>query len=595
MLSRPQAPSRVRAQRQATLNNYPNPADNFAMGLPLGSLVSARRWLLPGPVILLLVAALVSAIAVPETGETFGFVTLFVGQVAAGATALHRSRRLEPRERRAWVLYGLAILLAAGGVLAFGVWSTIVGDPPAFGLLDIFFLSGYVVLLAALARLARIDSDGSHWVTTILDALVGGVALSALVWNGFLHDLFDGRMASVAETVIGLSYPVLDIAIVFGVMILVIRRSHYHFDVRLVFVAVAMSIQVLSDFVYFSRGVGRSFAEAQPVWPLLLLAALFLLLSAAVVDMVPSRREFPERGASVWALMWPYLLATALLATHVVRYRSVVIDRDDVVLLDALIVIGVIIFLRQVYEISRNRRRVEEQRSELVASVSHELRTPLTAIVGYLTLLDEAGDEFPEDAKREMISEATAEARHMSRLVSDLVMLAKGSSSSLPLQITEVLVSGVVTAALRSVEADGVRIEERMGGQARVRVDADRLQQALTNLLTNAVRYGGDHVIVRIDAEGSDLTVEVHDSGPGVPTRFESVIWQRFERGANRFNASTPGLGIGLAIVRAVARSHGGTAFYRQSELLGGACFSLNLPGSVVRTIAEPRQVQYSG
>lgn len=556
--------------------------------------MSARRWLIPGPIILLLLVALIITLGVPESGENLGPLALLAGQLTAGFLAIRRSSSLEPREQRIWRLYGLAILIAAMGVLAFGVWSIVVGDPPAFGALDVFFLAGYGLLVVALIRLARIDAGGSQWVITLLDALVGGVALSALVWTAFLHDLIDGRMASGAEMAIGISYPILDIAIVVGMMILVIRRSHYHFDLRLLAVALGMSTQVLSDFIYFSRGLGRTFAEAQPSWPILILAVTFLVLAASVVDIVPTRREYPERSAPIWAMIWPYLVASALLATHVVRYRSSVIDADDVILLDALILIGAIIFLRQVYAIHRNRQRVESQRSELVASVSHELRTPLTAIVGYLTLLNDAQDEFPEDARRDMIAEATGEARHMSRLVNDLVMLARGNSSSLPLQLSEVMVSDVVTAALRNVEAHGTRVNELMSRDARVLVDGDRLQQALTNLLSNAVRYGGEQVIVNASVEGGDLVLEVHDSGDGVPTKFESAIWQRFERGAHRLNAATPGLGIGLSIVRAVAESHGGIAYYRVSERLGGACFAMTIPGCVLDEPVEPRRVEYS-
>ena len=556
--------------------------------------MSARRWLIPGSVVVFMLVALVLSLAIPETGETFGFIALLVGQFTAGIVAFRRTAKLEPRERTVWRLFGTAVLLAGTGVFLFGLWSLLVGDPPAFGPLDSFFLAAYALFVIAIVRLTRIDAGGAHWLTTILDGLVGGIALVALVWTAFLHQLFEIRMASGVEAVIGLSYPIFDIAIVVGVMVMVIRRSNYHFDVRLLAIALGMSIQVLSDFIYFSSGVGRTFAEAQPSWPLLLLAAIFLLLAAAVADITPARREYPERSTPIWALMWPYLLAGVLLATHVVRYRSIVRDTDGVLLLDALILIGALIFLRQVFEIYKNRQRVEVQRSELVASVSHELRTPLTAIVGYLSLLDDSGEEFPPEARHEMVSEATAEARHMSRLVNDLVMLARGGSSSLPLQITEVRLSDIVSTSIRNVEASGTRIDERTEDDVTVRVDADRLQQALTNLVSNAVRYGGDHVVVHTHVDDRDLVVEVHDSGAGVPTRYESLIWQRFERGAHRLNAATPGLGIGLAIVRTVAESHGGTAHYRESERLGGACFALTIPGCVVGALIREREVSYS-
>lgn len=562
------------------------------MGLARESLLSTRRWLIPGPLIALVIVALILSVTLPGTGEIVGLVSLFVGYLAVAALAMRRSRRLEPRERQAWRYFAAATLLTALGVLAFGLWSALVGDLPAFGPLDVFFLVSYLMMLLAVIHMARIDSGGSNWVRTLLDALVGGIALTALVWAAFLHDLLEASIAPGWQTVIGLSYPVLDIAIVVGLIIMVIRRSHYHLDMRLVFLAAGMTAQVLSDFVYFNRGVGRTFAEARPAWSVLLVAMVFLLLAAVFVDVVPKRREFPEQGTPVWALLWPYLLVSALLAMHVVQYRSAVIDPTDVVLLDALLAIGVVVFFRQVLEIKRNRETVETQRSELVASVSHELRTPLTGIVGYLTLLTNAGDEFPEDARREMTREAEGEARHMSRLVNDLVMVARGTNSALPVEIEEVPISTIITAALRNVDAGETWIDEEVDGDILVRVDADRIQQALTNLLSNAVRYGGDRVIVSSSTDAADLVIEVHDNGPGVPTRFQSVIWQRFERGANRLNASAPGLGIGLAIVQAVAESHGGTTHYRPSERLGGSCFAMTIPGCASRRPAPSERLK---
>jgi two-component system sensor histidine kinase BaeS len=203
-------------------------------------------------------------------------------------------------------------------------------------------------------------------------------------------------------------------------------------------------------------------------------------------------------------------------------------------------------------------------------------------MVGFLTLLDDHPDEFPADARQEMIGEAADQARHMSRLVSDLLMLAKGDTSQLSLEIQEVRALSIVTSVLRNTELSDTRIDQELDAEVTVRVDPDRMKQALGNLLTNAIRYGGDHCLIVAKVEGRDLIFEIHDNGPGVPTRYESVIWHHFERGAHRLDATTPGLGIGLSIVQAVTESHGGRAEYRVSERLGGACFALTIPGCVV-------------
>ncbi len=98
--------------------------------------------------------------------------------------------------------------------------------------------------------------------------------------------------------------------------------------------------------------------------------------------------------------------------------------------------------------------------------------------------------------------------------------------------------------------------------------------------------------MLRIVSTGSDVVFEVHDNGQGVPRRHEVRIWDRFDRGPNRLNATIPGSGIGLAVVAAIAEAHGGSTAYRTSEFLGGACFSVLLPGRAAHEPAERRTSQ---
>lgn len=560
-----------------------------AAGLDSNSL---RRWAVAGPLIVALVAAAMVVFARPATGEVLGVLGIASGSLTAGVLIIRRSRRLDRREQTAWRFAAIGLFLVATGVLLTGVLTELGFVVPAFGPIDLFFLGGYTMFLVTLYRLARSDAEGRDWILTILDALVGAIALAVLVWTVFYNELVETLSRAPAwERVVAGIYPLLDVAAIIGLMILVIRRSHFRWDPRLVFLAVGLSIQVAADLTYLQRGLGQSFVEAEPLFGLFLLATAGYLTAAALVDRAPKKREFPDRDAPVFALVWPYMLAGVLLGTHVVRYHSTGQSGDEVLLLDALLVIGAVVFLRQIWIIHHHRVRVENQRSELIASVSHELRTPLTAMVGYLDLLDENSDEFPAEARQEMVAEAANQARHMARLVTDLVVLARGNHQGLPLEISEVSVASIITDALRGVDPAETRIDEDSDENARVKVDADRVRQALANLLTNAVRYGADRALLSGRVNGGDLVFEVHDNGKGVPTRHEAAVWQRFERGAHRLNAATPGMGIGLAIVRAVAEAHGGSAGYRRSEVLGGACFWLSIPecvvGAVVRTPAN--------
>jgi signal transduction histidine kinase len=542
--------------------------------------------------IALLLGGALAAWLLPEAAPYIGFFGLLVGLATVAVLFLRRSALLDRHERKAWRLIALAVALFWAGVLTVAGLTELGYPLPAFGPIDAFFLGGYVAMIMALYQLARVDSGGREWVLTLVDALVGGIALAALVWNAFFHDLMESLSgAPWWETTIAATYPVVDIMVVVGLLILVLRRSNYRFDLRLVFFALGGGIQVSADFLYLSSSVGVDFTAAEPAYPVNLLATVFLLVTAAMVDRVPKKREFPEAPTPIWAIMWPYLLAVGLVGVYLQTYRALDPGSDEVLLLDAVILIGIVIFLRQVYVIYRDRHRVDRKRAELVASVSHELRTPLTAMVGFLSLLDDHAEEFPVDARQEMIAEAAEQARHMSRLVSDLLMLAKGDTRGFSLEIREVRAISVVMSVLRNTEVAGTRIEQDLDADVVVRLDPDRMKQALANLLTNALRYGGDRCLVVAKVSGRDLVFEVHDNGGGVPTRYQSLIWQHFERGAHRLDASTPGLGIGLSIVQTVTESHGGRADYRVSERLGGACFSVTIPGCVVDELVSEDKV----
>lgn len=551
------------------------------MGTP--SWTGGGRWLLSGPIIALLLAGAVVAAASETAAPYIGVIGLAVGIPVAVGLFLRRSLVLPVREAHAWRFVALGLVFFWAGVMVIAVLTESGVTLPAFGVLDGFFIAGYAAMLVAVYRLARLDSGGREWVLTLLDAMVGGIALAALVWTAFFAELMSNLTgAPWWEITIAAAYPILDIVMVVAILILVMRRSNYHFDIRLVFFALGGLAQVAADLVFLNNSVGQEFTNSEPAFAVNLLATAFMLAAATLVDRVPRKREFPEEPTPAWALMWPYLLAVWLLVVHFQRYRELGPDINEVLLLDAVILIGVVIFLRQVYVIYRDRNRVDRKRAELVASVSHELRTPLTAMVGFLTLLDDHAEEFPRDARQEMIGEAAAQARHMARLVSDLLMLAKGDSRNMSIEVSEVRAMSIVVSVLRNTDPGETTIEEDLDAEVVVRVDPDRMQQALANLLTNAIRYGRDRCLVVARVRGRDLILEVHDNGDGVPTKFESVIWEHFERGAHRLDAVTPGLGIGLSIVKAVMESHGGQADYRISERLGGSCFSLIVPDCVV-------------
>jgi signal transduction histidine kinase len=346
-----------------------------------------------------------------------------------------------------------------------------------------------------------------------------------------------------------------------------------------------MLLQIGADLLFLRDGVQAvNFQEAEPrLWMFLLASAAFVA-AAMNVSRVPAKKEFPDRETPLWSMMWPYLLASTLVPLHVIRVERLMdVDataRDatsERIILYALLLVGLLIVLRQMVAIRHNRSQVDRQRRELISSVSHELRTPLTAVVGFLQVLEEDPDGFTPEERAEMMREVSLQAKHMSRTVTDLITLARDGGATMVVRTEEASLEAILASAVH--EAFGLSLTTDVDDHV-LHVDADRLDQAVGHLIDNARKYGGDRAHVRAAVKGGTLTIEVHDNGPGIPTKHLATVWNQFDRGARRLDSTNPGLGIGLAIVRAVAVAHGGTAEYRPSELLGGACFSISVPAN---------------
>jgi signal transduction histidine kinase len=371
-----------------------------------------------------------------------------------------------------------------------------------------------------------------------------------------------------------MSYPILDVAILIGVLMLSTRRSTYWFDKRLLLFSTATIFQTLGDLTFAVSGVGELFENAEPIYVLYIAAGIFLLASASIVHERPAVHEFADRPAPRIALIAPYGAATLLVVALV--WHTMGSNRTHLPLLVlATVTVVVLTFVRQAVSIRENRYRVEEDRQNLVSSISHELRTPLTSMFGMLELVRAGDIDLSSDEQREFLGNATDQARHMARIVSDLIMLARDRDDDIYVAFSPCRLDQLVREAVdRVVGGGGVEV---LAPALTVMVDKDRLEQAVTNLVGNAVKYGHGRVSV-IANVGDNLVIEVHDDGPAVPTKYELVIWNRFERGPRKLDSRVPGSGNGLAVVAKVAEAHGGSAGYRRSEILGGACFFMTIP-----------------
>ncbi len=537
----------------------------------------------------MVMAALVVVFGSGDSRQVAGTIGIFAGNLAAGVLFIVRSRSLGTGERRAWTLVGVGLCVAASGIVVVALQLVVTGDAPTFGPTDLFFIIGYSTALVGFASLPHTAGNVLQRARTAVDGVIGAIAIGALLWVLVLIPIVEGLADAVAwERIIGSLYPLVDLAVVVIIMMVTVRRSSYRFDLRMLLFTGAVLMQTVADISFLVDGVGRSFSETEPLFLAYLAASTLFLSTALVVDRVPQPKEYADRRLPLWSLLAPYTSAAVMVGVLVARIWDADLDQGDRILLVAALVVAILVIGRQGIAIRENRMIVERQRSDLVSSISHELRTPLTAMVGFLAVLQEDPKLHLEE-RVEMIEVVVDQATYLERIIEDLLLLAHDDPSRIELDVSEHGISTIVASSLLSTSIDPSCVTVEVDPGLSAVIDAGRLQQVLVNLLSNARRYGGDLCLVTARDDGGRLIIEVHDSGPGVPKKHELTIWERFERGPNRYNASIPGSGIGLAMVRAIAEAHGGRATYRPSDRLGGACFVIDLPGRVGRR--EPRLI----
>jgi signal transduction histidine kinase len=530
---------------------------------------------------LIVVSAIVVVMTQGDDRAAAASLGVFAGNMAAGLVFVRSARSLVSRERRAWSLIGSGLVVAATGIVAVVVVGLVTGGTPSYGPTDLFFLAGYVLILVGIASLPHTEGDRWQRSRIALDGVIGAVAFGALGWVFVIDPVVAGLDgAPVADRVFGTLYPLLDIGILLVVVTVTFRRSILRFDPRMILLSGAVLLQAVGDLSLLVSGLGKTLGDAEPLFLVYLAAATLFLVTALSVDRLPPAKEYADRRTAGWALLLPYSAVVVMIVALIIRLSDSDVNSNDAVLLIATVVTWLLVSVRQSIAIRENRMLVEQQQSDLVSSISHELRTPLTAMVGFLEIVKE-DSSLSKDERIEMIEIVAEQATYLERIVEDLLALAHGTPDRMDLDLSECNIDAIIENAVHAIAINRRNVEVEVKPVLTAVIDGNRIQQVLVNLLSNAARYGGDRCLVAAYSEGSSLVIEVHDSGPGVPKKHEISIWERFERGQNRYNAAVPGSGIGLAMVKSIAEAHGGRASYRRSSRLGGSRFVIELPGRV--------------
>lgn len=220
-------------------------------------------------------------------------------------------------------------------------------------------------------------------------------------------------------------------------------------------------------------------------------------------------------------------------------------------------------------------QQAADDQAQFLAVTAHELRTPVALLSGSAELLAEHGAALSEEERQETFRAMSSGATRLRRLVDDLLTASRLQSSALVMRQDVVRVGACVHAAVDTVRRTHPTADVRVGELpgALVRGDPDRLAQALENLLSNALRHGRPPVEVSCRHQGDRVLVQVADHGPGVAAQIRPRLFERFATGL-----TSGGTGLGLFIVRELARAHGGEAHYVEPGPDRPGAFVVDLP-----------------
>jgi two-component system OmpR family sensor kinase len=347
---------------------------------------------------------------------------------------------------------------------------------------------------------------------------------------------------------------------------------HEHEDMRIITVTLRSGqTGRIAGFVQYGRSEEHIDSTIHRIWLFIAAGVLGATLLASLAGVAIARRAM--RPISSLTASAREIAATGDPSRHMPAPRG----KDEVAELAGTLEQ----MLRSLDSARAEREAAMNRQREFVADASHELRTPLTSILANLELLQASLESGDHSEERSMVGSALRSSQRMSRLVADLLLLARADAGRIGARTDCDLAQIAGEAAAEVAPTVGERtLRVENDRPLQVVGNPDELHRMVLNLLDNAVRHtpAGSTIELRLRPEGRAAVVEVVDDGPGIPAEQREQIFDRFVRGDGPADtAISSGSGLGLAIVKAVATSHGGSVAVSESPQ-GGALFRIAVP-----------------
>lgn len=296
-------------------------------------------------------------------------------------------------------------------------------------------------------------------------------------------------------------------------------------------------------------------------------------------------------GRQLIEIIWNYTLdemAGRVIETGDVLSREISFDHLNNRILDVTVsplfnekgeIRGAIIVFADITE----KKRLEKVRQDFISNVSHELKTPLTSIKAMVEVLLEGGAEDSK-LRKDFLENINQEVDRLSKLVNDLLLLSRLESDK---EFLNPVPTDFVTLVTRAVSRfqpramkEGLTLSFDIRGEIpQIRVDVNYIDQVISNLIDNAIKYtpSGGKIYVLVEDLGKEIKVSVKDTGIGIPKEDLSRVFERFYRGDKSRSSSLGGVGLGLSIVKHIVEAHGGKVGV-ESDLGKGSTFYFTIP-----------------
>jgi two-component system phosphate regulon sensor histidine kinase PhoR len=231
------------------------------------------------------------------------------------------------------------------------------------------------------------------------------------------------------------------------------------------------------------------------------------------------------------------------------------------ILLSLLLISGVIFCLFYLLQVIRNQKELSEMKNDLISNITHEFKTPIATTAAALEGVQNFTSTGDSEKTRRYLSMGQDQLKKLNGMVEKLLETATLDSSDLNLQMGQVELAEIIeNLVLRHTSQTDKKIRfELKTDDTELMGDAFHLENAINNLLDNAVKYGGDEILVSLDKKANELNVSVSDSGTGLSSKEAKMIFDKFYRVAQGNKHNVKGFGIGLFYTKSIIDKHGGT------------------------------------